>query len=119
MNAPKSPFAADVEIGKRIATLRTARGMSQTALGAKLGVSFQQVQKYETGRNRVSAGRVQEIAAMFGVAVHELYAAPPAESHAAAMEDPEIVQLVGAFGSLGAQQRGIVLALVRGMAGFS
>jgi transcriptional regulator with XRE-family HTH domain len=75
MTAPKSPIAADVEIGKRIATLRAARGMSQTALGSKLGVSFQQVQKYEAGVNRISAGRLISVADALGCSASDLLGA--------------------------------------------
>ncbi|WP_244446059.1 helix-turn-helix domain-containing protein, partial [Escherichia coli] len=55
----KKPTEADHTVGNRIAVRRAARGISQTALGQALGVSFQQVQKYEKGRNRVGAGRLQ------------------------------------------------------------
>jgi transcriptional regulator with XRE-family HTH domain len=54
----------DVEIGQKIRALRVARGVSQTILGNGLGVTFQQVQKYEKGANRLSAGRLQKIANM-------------------------------------------------------
>ena len=59
----------DVEIAKRVRTLRLQRGMSQTELGGVLDVTFQQVQKYETGSNRISAGRLQQIAEALGVPV--------------------------------------------------
>jgi transcriptional regulator with XRE-family HTH domain len=48
----------DQHIGHKIRELRTAAKISQTALGKPLGVSFQQIQKYETGRNRISAGQL-------------------------------------------------------------
>ena len=48
----------DIHIGERIRELRTKRGVSQEALGAALGVAFQQIQKYESGVNRISAGRL-------------------------------------------------------------
>jgi transcriptional regulator with XRE-family HTH domain len=54
----------DLEIGQKIRALRVARDMSQTTLADGLGVTFQQVQKYERGANRVSAGRLQKIAEM-------------------------------------------------------
>ena len=52
----------DRDIGQRIRLLRLQRGLSQTELGNMLGVSFQQVQKYEKGSNRVSAARLRQIA---------------------------------------------------------
>ncbi|MEX6509243.1 helix-turn-helix domain-containing protein [Jiella sp. M17.18] len=60
---------ADVMIGQRIRARRLALDMSQTVLGEALGVTFQQVQKYEKGANRVPAGRLQRMAAVFNVPV--------------------------------------------------
>ena len=57
----------DAALGSRIRAARTAARMSQTALGAALGVSFQQVQKYETGKDRVTVSTLQGIAAVLGV----------------------------------------------------
>src|SRR5262249_22574510 len=54
----------DVEIGRKIRALRLQRGLSQTSLADGIGLTFQQVQKYEKGTNRVSAGRLQKIADM-------------------------------------------------------
>jgi transcriptional regulator with XRE-family HTH domain len=58
---PKSPSAVDKYIGKRMRAQRQALGISQEQLGQKLGVSFQQIQKYESGRNRVSAARLFDL----------------------------------------------------------
>src|SRR5258707_3367902 len=65
----KRPDPVDVEVGHRIRIERLARGLSQTALANQLGVTFQQVQKYEKGVNRVGAGRLTKIAEVLGVAV--------------------------------------------------
>jgi transcriptional regulator with XRE-family HTH domain len=46
---------------------RLARGMSQADVGNAIGITFQQIQKYEIGHNRVGAGRLQELAILFGV----------------------------------------------------
>ncbi len=72
--APKSATEADRTIGGRVATLRIAQGLSQTALGDAIGVSFQQVQKYEKGCNRISAGRLQIIADLLKVPVETFFA---------------------------------------------
>jgi transcriptional regulator with XRE-family HTH domain len=58
---PRSANAADVAIGKRIRQRRNEQNVSQAELGEELGVSFQQVQKYEKGVSRVGAGRLQQI----------------------------------------------------------
>lgn len=59
-------------MGKRIRNRRIERGMSQTTLGEAIGVTFQQLQKYEKGVNRVSAGRLAKIADVLGVPVASL-----------------------------------------------
>jgi transcriptional regulator with XRE-family HTH domain len=63
----------DVEIGQKIRALRLAKGVSQVTLGKGLGVTFQQVQKYEKGANRVSAGRLQKIAKMLETPITFFY----------------------------------------------
>lgn len=63
----------DAEIGRRIRALRLERGLSQDTLARHLGLSFQQLQKYEKGVNRVSAGRLQAIASFLGAPVTFFY----------------------------------------------
>ncbi|WP_425277472.1 helix-turn-helix domain-containing protein, partial [Bartonella queenslandensis] len=63
-----------ISIGKRIRHRRISMGLSQKELGSHLGVSFQQIQKYEKGLNRVSAGRLQEIANRLEVPITFFYA---------------------------------------------
>jgi transcriptional regulator with XRE-family HTH domain len=60
--AKKSPSAIDRQVGVRVRMRRVALDMSQEKLAAQLGVSFQQVQKYEKGVNRIGAGRLQQLA---------------------------------------------------------
>ena len=59
----------DVHVGKRIRQRRWMVGMTQQQLAEKVGIKFQQIQKYETGMNRVSASRLWEIASALGVPV--------------------------------------------------
>jgi transcriptional regulator with XRE-family HTH domain len=63
----------DTEIAKRVRALRLQRGLSQTELGEVLGVTFQQVQKYERGTNRISAGRLYRVAEVLDVPVSFFY----------------------------------------------
>ncbi|TCD16338.1 helix-turn-helix domain-containing protein [Oricola cellulosilytica] len=65
----KKPNPIDIHVGSRIRLRRTMLGMSQEKLGEALGITFQQVQKYEKGANRVGASRLQNIAAILGVPV--------------------------------------------------
>ena len=63
----------DAMVGAKIRMSRIDRGMSQTALAEKIGVSFQQVQKYEKGSNRIGASRLAQIAAVLGISVGDLF----------------------------------------------
>lgn len=63
----------DAMVGAKIRMFRINRGMSQTALAERVGVSFQQVQKYEKGANRVGASRLSQIASVLGITVGELF----------------------------------------------
>ena len=63
----------DKVIGRNVRIHRLGRKMSQTELGDQLGVSFQQVQKYENGTNRVGSGRLYQIAAILGVHVSTFF----------------------------------------------
>jgi len=59
---PKSPDEIDAHIGRQVRMRRKMAGMSQEKLGEQLGVTFQQVQKYEKGANRIAASRLYQIA---------------------------------------------------------
>jgi transcriptional regulator with XRE-family HTH domain len=69
----RSAGKPDVELGKRIRLRRVEIDISQTELADKLGVSFQQVQKYEKGVNRVGAARLQQIAIALDVPITFFY----------------------------------------------
>lgn len=71
----------DAYVGSRISLRRSAMGLSQTALARQLGISFQQVQKYETGTNRISASRLHRVAMILGTSVESFF--PAAEREAA------------------------------------
>jgi transcriptional regulator with XRE-family HTH domain len=63
------PERTDVHVGRRVRMRRMMLGMSQEKLGDALGITFQQVQKYEKGTNRISASRLQRIAEVLQVVV--------------------------------------------------
>ena len=67
------PHPIDVLVGRRARERRTLEGMSQTAVAEKLGLTFQQLQKYERGYNRISASRLYELAQLFDVPVAYFY----------------------------------------------
>lgn len=68
-NNKKKPNPIDTHVGSRIRLRRNMLGMSQEKLGENLGITFQQIQKYEKGTNRVGASRLQAIASILGVPV--------------------------------------------------
>ncbi|CAA7618171.1 Uncharacterized HTH-type transcriptional regulator Smed_0045 [Magnetospirillum sp. SS-4] len=67
------PNPIDVYVGARLRMRRSMLGMSQEALAAALGLTFQQVQKYERGANRIGASRLFDLARALGVAVDYFY----------------------------------------------
>jgi transcriptional regulator with XRE-family HTH domain len=69
----KQPDTVDIDVGQRIKLQRQARRMSQENLGDALGVTFQQIQKYEKGVNRVGAGRLTKIADALNVPVSAFF----------------------------------------------
>ena len=72
--SPKKPDAdpIDVEVGLRLRSLRKAQGMSQERLGMALGITFQQIQKYERGANRISASMLVKAARALGASAAAL-----------------------------------------------
>jgi transcriptional regulator with XRE-family HTH domain len=69
----RAPSSHDGEIGKRIRLRRVEQGLSQADLSSAIGVTFQQVQKYEKGGNRVGAFRLQQIATALDVPITFFY----------------------------------------------
>jgi transcriptional regulator with XRE-family HTH domain len=77
MMAIKTPNPTDKHVGARIRTRRLMLGMSQTALAQGLDLTFQQIQKYEKGINRVGASRLQQIAHILRVPVEFFFEGAP------------------------------------------
>lgn len=65
----RSPHPVDVHVGGRVRLRRMTRGMSQETLGRSLGVTFQQIQKYEKGINRIGASRMFELSNVLDVSI--------------------------------------------------
>ena len=68
-NPPKAPHVVDEHVGRRLRIRRKQSGLSQQSLASAIGLTFQQVQKYERGGNRISASRLYEIAEFLDVPV--------------------------------------------------
>jgi transcriptional regulator with XRE-family HTH domain len=78
----KKPNPIDTHVGSRIRLRRNMLGMSQEKLGENLGITFQQIQKYEKGTNRVGASRLQAIASILGVPVAFFFEDAPGQEQA-------------------------------------
>jgi transcriptional regulator with XRE-family HTH domain len=84
----KAPNPIDKHVGSRVRMRRVLIGMSQEKLGEALGLTFQQVQKYEKGTNRIGASRLQQISTILGVSVSFFFeGAPGEESGKAGLSD--------------------------------
>ncbi|MDT3381116.1 helix-turn-helix domain-containing protein [Labrys portucalensis] len=78
----KVPNPIDQHVGSRVRIRRVLVGMSQEKLGEALGLTFQQVQKYEKGTNRIGASRLQQIASILGVTISFFFEGLPPETGA-------------------------------------
>ncbi len=85
---PKRASGVDTEIARRVYVHRKRLGLSQTELAQKLGITFQQVQKYEKGTNRIVAGRLFQLAVVFNIPIQTLF--PPAEPRPPTEDDTAI-----------------------------
>lgn len=78
--AAKPPHPIDAHVGRRVRRLRRSRGVSQSALAGQLGLTFQQVQKYERGSNRISASKLYEIGAALRAPIGHFFEGLPCEA---------------------------------------
>ena len=129
----KQPNPIDIHVGSRVRLRRMMLGMSQEKLGENLGITFQQIQKYEKGTNRIGASRLQHIARVLTVPVSFFFEDAPggvasepggmAEQPSASyvvdfLSSSEGIQLNKAFIRIkDAKLRRKVIELVRAMAG--
>jgi transcriptional regulator with XRE-family HTH domain len=98
MPTVKAPDPIDAYVGDRIRTCRLGLSMSQHTLAKGIGLTFQQIQKYEKGANRIGASRLQKIAKILGVPVPFLFeGAPGPKSRAASTPSlpNELLEIMG------------------------
>jgi transcriptional regulator with XRE-family HTH domain len=108
----------DAHVGKRIRHRRWMIGMTQQQLADEVGIKFQQIQKYETGMNRVSASRLWDIARALEVNIAFFFegmdaAAGGGQPASDLMGDKEALELVRTFYAIPEQQRGRLFDLAR------
>lgn len=110
----RKPTCQDVKLGEKIRTRRILAGLSQDELGTALGVTFQQIQKYERGTNRVTFVRLQEIAKILGESVDYFIVngkplSKTAQTMHSAMTDPHTVRLVQAFNKIKSNDKSLLV----------
>ncbi|MEF3046337.1 helix-turn-helix domain-containing protein [Pseudotabrizicola sp. L79] len=109
----------DAHVGKRIRHRRWMVGMTQQQLADKVGIKFQQIQKYETGMNRVSASRLWDIAQSLGVTIAFFFEGLSGEGASAAapggdmLADKEALELVRSYYAIPEAQRRRLFDLAR------
>lgn len=108
----------DVHVGKRIRHRRWMVGMTQQQLADAVGIKFQQIQKYETGMNRVSASRLWDISRSLGVSIAFFFEGLEGESAERAAEgdvlaNKEAMELVRAYYAIPEAQRRRLFELAR------
>ena len=101
---PRKPSAVDVAVGRNVRIWRLDRGLTQSQLAGRLGVTFQQLQKYEVGANRIGTGRLVKLAAVLRVPIAALFqgtdAADPSQSLLALVSDSRSFRLARAFAAI-------------------
>ena len=118
------PHTVDVYVGTRIRQRRWLAGMTQQALAEAVGIKFQQIQKYETGANRVSASRLWDIAEALGVPVAFFFEGVEKDEDAGSddtramapadiLADKEAMELVRSYYSIPEEQRRRLFELAR------
>jgi len=99
----KRPSPIDVTVGRNVRLWRMAKGLSQSQLAGRLGVTFQQVQKYEIGANRIGTGRLVKAAAILGVPIAALFEGTQSGSSQATLallSDSRSFRLAHAFAAI-------------------
>jgi transcriptional regulator with XRE-family HTH domain len=100
---PKRPSPIDVAVGRNVRLWRMARGLSQAQLASRLGVTFQQLQKYEVGANRIGTGRLVKVAAVLRIPIATLFDGTdtdPSRSLLALVADARAFRLAHAFSAI-------------------
>jgi transcriptional regulator with XRE-family HTH domain len=126
--SPKAANSIDAYVAGRLRSFRKQLGISQSEIAKELGVTFQQVQKYEAGINRIGAGRLFQLASLFGISVQELF--PKSVSTAEGIKKTEKLDEIAEFATSpdgwklceaflrirDPRQRKIIISLVQEMA---
>ncbi|WDZ79049.1 helix-turn-helix transcriptional regulator (plasmid) [Ensifer adhaerens] len=119
MPNPKSPNEIDVTVGRNVRRIRNMIGISQEALAAKLGLTFQQVQKYEKGTNRISASKLVAMSQALDCSIAQLFADVEASTNTVPVPNFSVaaLKLAGEFDKIASDvQRTAVAKLIQSLA---
>jgi transcriptional regulator with XRE-family HTH domain len=115
LDRPKSANAIDARVGVRLKVARETAGMTQRTLAERMGLTFQQIQKYENGRNRIACSRLVELADTLGVAPAALLVGVGGRDALQQREDADeladATALLRAYARLSARGRRVLLQM--------
>lgn len=122
-DSSRTPDSIDIVVGWNVRSLRLIRHMSQADLAEAMGLSFQQIQKYEKGENRIGASRIVKLARALEVHPGKLFEGTgrheeaPIASALASIATPDVAKILHAYKAIACpKQKAAVLGLVRAMA---
>jgi transcriptional regulator with XRE-family HTH domain len=111
----------DAVIGRKLREIRYWRNLSQEELAAKVNITFQQIQKYEIGTNRISAGRLHDLSQILEVSIEDFFAGLESrtEGNNALPVQPrkELIKLMQSYERLSKQERAVIRILLKVMNG--
>ena len=116
------PHPVDIAVGNRVRELRTRAGLSQTELGVQLGVSFQQIQKYEKGTNRMGASRLIQVCEALSITITDIFDGIGNSKQATrkALVDPEVMRIAREVQAISDPQTRMALrTLVKSISGMT
>ncbi|GHF22387.1 transcriptional regulator [Kordiimonas sediminis] len=110
------PDPIDIAVGSKLAEIRKKRGLTQTDLSKEVGLTFQQIQKYEKGHNRISAGKLLRFAKSLNVRVESFFPNNGNLEQSAEEVSREKRELAHAFQSMDRQSQSTFLNIVHSLA---
>lgn len=96
----RKPHETDIWVGARARLRRLEMGMSQTVVAERLGITFQQIQKYEKGMNRIGASRLQALAQVLDVPISYFFPDPVSDAIGSAENPNEVLDLLRTPGAV-------------------
>lgn len=109
---PRQTDAYDEALGQRVRAARKLHGITQTQLGQALNISFQQIQKYENGSNRISCNTLKNISRALGVPMMDLLGETGAPQTDALRVDPGVLHIARKLHELPAAGRKVIDSLI-------